>query len=187
MTFNKLTKTLMALSLISITGITNGLSVQAIAQKPATSYVHYSCEPDAHFFSVNSIDYRVSEGSPPQSENFFLNSTQKDKPQQPVLVSDCTVAQKNLTLERVFLHVPNNSGNLCGTLDWGVFQLKADGKLISEFISGCSLDIHVFTNEFNLHVCKSDFNATSCKTLSWQYVMKDEYAPVRIGLLGNWL
>jgi len=155
-------------------------------EKPATSYVQFSCEPNANFFSMNSLDYRVGDKSLPKDEGLFLNSVHKDKLEEAVLVTKCRVADRELTLDRVFLNMPDNSGNLCATLDWGVFQIRADNKLVSEFISGCSFDIHVFTNEFNLHVCKSDFNETSCETLPWQDVEKGDFSPIRIGLLGDW-
>ncbi len=187
MKLKSLSKMFVVIPLIVVLNVGSILSVEAMGKKPATSYVQFDCVPDAHFFSMNSLDYRATEGALPKSENLFLNSTQKDKPDETISVSKCRIGRKDLTFDRVFLNLPNDSGSLCATLDWGVFQLKADGKLLSEFISGCSFDIHVFTNEFNLHVCKSDFNETNCKTLAWQDVKNDKFSPLRIGLLGDWL
>lgn len=187
MKLKSLSKTIMAIPLIAVLSVKSHLSVEAAGKKPATNYVQFDCEPEANFFSMNSLDYRVSEGALPKSENLFLNSTQKDKPDEVIFISKCRIGEKDLRLDRVFLNLPNDRGNLCATLDWGVFQLTADGKLVGEFISGCSFDIHVFTNEFNLHICKSDFNETTCKTLAWQDVKNDKFSPLKVGLLGDWL
>jgi len=172
----------LALALLTMPFITGN----AANQTPATNYVQYACEESAHFFSVNSLDYR-SENNPSTTEGLFLNATQKDKPEDALNITQCAVADQPLTLSRVFLNIPNNSGNLCATLDWGAFQIRAGETVVSEFISGCSFEIHVFTNQFNLHVCKSDFNETSCKTLAWQDLKDADFSPIRIGLLGNWL
>jgi len=156
-------------------------------EAPANNSVQYSCETSANFFAMNSLDYRASNGHLPQKDGLFFNSSQKEKAEALIPVTDCVVANTELTLNRVFLNMPDDSGNLCATLDWAVFQITANDEVISEFISGCSDEIHVFTTKFNLHVCKSDLNNTLCKSLSWKEIQNGNFSPIRIGLLGDWL
>jgi len=164
------------------------ISNHAFAKEtPTISYVHYSCESNANFFTMNSLDFKAGNGEVPNSEHFFQNSSQKDKPEELIEVTECDVAGIKLNLTREFMNIPNNSGDLCATLDWAVYQLKADHKVISEFISGCSDDIHIFTTQFNLHLCKSDLSKTLCKSLSLQEIENGKFSPIRIGLIGNWL
>ncbi len=186
MILKNITKTVAALaSLVASTSLYT--SAASEVKKPAISYVQYACEQEASFFSVNSLDYRADNQTLPASKNLFLNSSHKEKQIEHIRVSECMAGDKLLSLTRVYLNKPDDSGSPCATLDWAVFQLKADDKVISEFISGCSLDIHVFTNEFNLNVCKSDFNYTVCKTTPWRDINKENFKPIRVGLFGDWL
>jgi len=174
-------------SCLAFAVLLSGAPIAQASETAAANALHYSCEGSANYFSVNSLDYMTDNEPLRQKDGLFFNSSRNDKPQAPSLVADCQVADHKMSLARVFLNVPDLSGKPCATLDWAVFQIKANDKLISEFISGCSDEIHFFTTRFNIHICKSDFNQTVCRSLPWQKVGKGNFTPIRIGLFGEWL
>ncbi|MDJ0612692.1 MAG: hypothetical protein QNJ29_03385 [Rhizobiaceae bacterium] len=163
-----------------------GFTAQSAATVPHNTLQH-TCETRADYFAINSINYRSEDPDPTKNDTLFFHSEGRLETDGSHSVVDCQVAGMDLKLVQVFLHKPDNSGAVCATSNWSVFQLTADGKVISEFVNGCSTEIHVFTNRHTIHVCKSSFDHTECKTVLWQDIADAGFQPLRIGLLGNWL
>lgn len=164
-----------------------GFSITASAATPSHNTLQHACETRADYFAINSINYRAEDEKPGLEDTLFFHSEGQGKAHNRHKVTDCQVAGMDLQLVQVFLNTPDDSGAVCATSNWAVFQLKADDKVISEFVNGCSMEIHLFTNRHTMHMCKSSFDHTECKTILWKDIANTEFQPLRVGLLGNWL